>query len=39
MITAHEWYREYHCNLKARQARNYEMDSPEAEAVDEKIYE
>ncbi|WP_027365310.1 acyl-CoA dehydrogenase family protein [Desulfotruncus alcoholivorax] len=39
LITAHEWYREYHQNLKARQARNYELDAAEAEAVDEKIYE
>ena len=39
LITAHEWYREYHNNLKARQARNFELDAPEAEAVDEKIYE
>ncbi|SFH29765.1 Acyl-CoA dehydrogenase [Desulfotomaculum arcticum] len=39
LITAHEWYREYHQNLKARQARNYELDAAEAEAADEKIYE
>ncbi len=39
LITAHEWYREYHHNLKDRQARNHELDAAEAEAVDEKIYE
>ena len=39
LITAHEWYREYHHSLKARQARNYELDAAEAEAADEKIYE
>lgn len=39
LITASEWYREYHQKLKARQARNFELDAVEAEALDEKIYE
>lgn len=39
LITASEWYREYHQKLKARQARNFELDAAEAEALDEKIYE
>jgi len=39
LITAHEWYREYHKNLEKHQCRNYELDAAEAEAAGEKIYE
>ncbi|SFR00479.1 hypothetical protein [Desulfoscipio geothermicus] len=38
VITAHEWYREYHKAQESRRERDYEMDAPEAGAVDEKIY-
>ena len=39
MITAHEWYREYHKALQSRNERDYELDAVEAFAADEKIYE
>ncbi len=39
MITAHEWYREYHKAKAARLTRDHEGDAPEAEAQDEKIFE
>jgi len=39
MIIAHEWYREYAETRKAPRQRDFEADSPEAEATDEKIYE
>lgn len=39
LITAHEWYREYHHAQKARTERDYEFDAAEAGAEDEKIYE
>jgi alkylation response protein AidB-like acyl-CoA dehydrogenase len=39
MITAHEWYREYHQAKAARLTRDHEGDAQEAEAQDEKIYE
>jgi alkylation response protein AidB-like acyl-CoA dehydrogenase len=39
MIIAHEWYRECAEARKAPRQRDFEADSPEAEATDEKIYE
>ncbi len=39
MITAHEWYREYHKMKAAALTRDPEPDAPEAEAQDEKIFE
>ena len=39
MITAHEWYREYHKAKAARLTRDHEADAQEAEAQDEKIFE
>jgi butyryl-CoA dehydrogenase len=39
MIIAHEWYREYAEAGKAPRQRDFEADSPEAEAAEEKIYE
>jgi hypothetical protein len=39
MISAHEWYREYHQAKSARLTRDHEGDAPEAEAQDEKIFE
>jgi alkylation response protein AidB-like acyl-CoA dehydrogenase len=39
MITAHEWYREYHQQKAATRARNFEADAEEAFAEDELVYE
>ncbi len=39
MITAHEWYREYHKMKAAALTRDLEGDAQEAEAQDEKIFE
>jgi len=39
MITAHEWYREFHLTKADRLVRDYEKDAVEAEAADEIIYE
>jgi butyryl-CoA dehydrogenase len=39
MITAHEWYREYHKMKAAALTRDLEADAQEAEAQDEKIFE
>lgn len=39
MITAHEWYREFHLTKADRLARDYEKDAEEADAADEIIYE
>ncbi len=39
MIIAHEWYGEYLKNRSAAVTRDCEKDAPEADAVDEKIYE
>lgn len=39
MIVAHEWYREFHLQKQARQARNFAADAEEAFAEDEIIYE
>jgi butyryl-CoA dehydrogenase len=39
MITAHEWYREYHKMKTARLTRDPEPDAEEAAAQDEKIFE
>jgi butyryl-CoA dehydrogenase len=38
-IIANEWYKEFHTGGSAAMSRNHELDSLEAEAVDEKIYE
>jgi len=39
MITAHEWYREYHMQKAKGLTRDIEPDAAEAEAEGEKIYE
>ncbi len=39
MITAHEWYREYHKMKSARLTRDLEPDAEESAAQDEKIFE
>lgn len=39
MITAHEWYREYHMQKAKGITRDVEPDAAEAEAEGEKIYE
>jgi butyryl-CoA dehydrogenase len=39
MITAHEWYREYHMQKARGITRDVELDAAEAEAEGEKIYE
>ncbi len=39
LITAHEWYREYHAERAAGLYRDCESDAPEAFNADEKIYE
>ena len=39
MITAHEWYREYHMHKAKGITREAELDAAEAEAEGEKIYE
>jgi butyryl-CoA dehydrogenase len=38
-IIANEWYKEFHTGGRAAMSRDHELDSLEAEAVDEKIYE
>ena len=39
MITAHEWYKEYFRTRESRVVRDFEQDAPEADALDEIIYE
>ncbi|TYO94959.1 acyl-CoA dehydrogenase family protein [Desulfallas thermosapovorans] len=39
MITAHEWYREYHQAQSQCSGRDHELDAAEATAAEEKIYE
>ncbi len=38
-IIANEWYKEFHKDRKAATPRDFEHDSLEADADDEKIYE
>lgn len=39
MIVAHEWYRQHEAERRAGMRRDVEPDAPEADALDEKIYE
>lgn len=39
VVTAYEWYKEYHKIRNLALTRDCEMDAPEAEAVEEKVYE
>ncbi|MFP3153841.1 acyl-CoA/acyl-ACP dehydrogenase [Lachnospiraceae bacterium ZAX-1] len=39
LIVSSDWYAEYRAEQKDRQVRNYELDAPESEAADEKIFE